>query len=359
MVRKLDNERISALNEQSDLPSEDHLKASSTLHSIYSQKLHYVNLHSGLGKEVQENEEKIKRFENELMEKTNNDIVIQSYFLENNCHAQIKDFTYCEKHTANIIEDVLSRDVANQELIIKSFGFAYRTYNVLNAQGLLSEDMDTKYKALIQKIEGKKSVVWKDAIESPKIDKMKELVNLTKLPIYMTANHTPADKRNLVSVLDITPNNMVHRQKMTPFTSMSPNVQLGNTVTKLKPHLGNTVTKSIRSVAFVSPSSRLFPVKKEKENFGNSYSSYSYNRRTPDRRTTTFGPSTSPWSNRNYSSISKNLRSNPIVTPHRTFYGNNNASTSGNFSMQTRSKANNNTNTPFSHNPNFRFNPRR
>lgn len=222
------------------------------MHSIYSQKLHYSNLKSCLEKKIQLNEADIAKYEMELLEKSNNDIVVRSYFVENNSLTQSKDVDQLQKHIVDVAKKVIEKNNSNQEFSVDLIAFANKAYHVLNGLGHLSEDMEAKFKSMIQKMNGKKSVVWRDNVDSPKINKVNEIVDMFRLDLYMATNATPSHKRNLVAVRDITPTyNSV--QSRTPFKNNS-NVPSHN--------LGNTVTKS-RSVAVISPG---FTIKIEKEN---------------------------------------------------------------------------------------------
>lgn len=235
LFRKYDSERLKILE---DIDSEDivEMKSHDPLHSIYSQKLHYSNMKVDLEQKVNQNEREIEQYRTELLEMTHNDIVVQSYFLHNDCISQNKDYNFSEKHIKDTVKEMFGKFESIQDLFSSSFVFVHKAYHILNGLGQLSEDMESKFKSIIQKTKGKKTVAWKDNIESPTIAKMKEIVDVFHMPVYMGQNSTPSQKRSLVAVRDITP------------------IDFGKTKTVFqnKTNLGNTITKS-KSIAIVSP----------------------------------------------------------------------------------------------------------
>lgn len=200
-LKKWENERITSLNRE--VEADEFKESSGPYHHFQQQKLHYLNEHEKTKKEVDENEDAIFRLKAELLAATNNDIVVRSYFMENDCKTQAKEVEFSKTHTSDVLKDIIDSKDADQEHIISLHKFGYRSYNVLKAQGLISEEMEATYKSLIQKAECKKSVVWKDAAQTPK--KVQDLLNIAELPIYMTNDESTHSNHNLVSALEITP----------------------------------------------------------------------------------------------------------------------------------------------------------
>lgn len=209
MYRNQDNERISLYNQ--DVESSE-LKASTSAFShFHHKKLHFVNKQTDLQKELDVTEEKIKHFETELMEKFNDDIVIQAYFDKSICQLQSKELSLYESHTKCVLENVFTREESNEEIHAETYKLAHRSCCVLKAQGLLSIEMDNKWKDIMRKLEGKKEVKWRDDVKTPKADKITDKVSLAKLSVYLNNLESPADKRSLASILHITP--LLHKIK--------------------------------------------------------------------------------------------------------------------------------------------------
>lgn len=209
MYRSQDNERISRLNNEVE---SSELKASTSAFShFHHQKLHFVNKKTDLMKELEEVEEKVNHFETELMEKFKEDIVIQTYFDKNNCQLQAREVALAEDHTKSVLENLFSREEHNEEILAETFNLAHRSCCVLKAQGLLSTEMDSKLKDIVRKLEGKKEVKWRDNVVTPKVKMISEKVSLAKLPVYLNDLESPAEKRSLESILDITP--LIHKIK--------------------------------------------------------------------------------------------------------------------------------------------------
>lgn len=188
------------------------MKASNNASShIHHKKLHFVNKQTDLQKELDDIEEKIKIFETQLMEKFNGDIVIQAYFDKNISELQAKELSLYEDHTKSVLENVFTREESYEEIHADTYNLAHRSCCVLKAQGLLSAEMDNKWKDIMRKLEGKKEVKWRDNANTPKADKITEKVSLAKLNVYLNKSDSPADKHSLASYVHITP--LLHKIK--------------------------------------------------------------------------------------------------------------------------------------------------
>nr|XP_027197880.1 kinesin-like protein KIF18A [Dermatophagoides pteronyssinus] len=319
LFREYENERAKLFNV---IEEENRSEQTKSLHSIYGQKLHYSNLKISIEEQVKENETKIMEFENDLIAATDNDIIVRSYFIENHCIVKKKDMDMFQEHSKKMFEEFYSKYNAFHELTEDTFNYIYKSYHILNGLGKLSEEMDEKFQSIAQKINGKKSVIWRDNIDSTSMIKTKAIIKLFSLPVYDgVMNNTPENKRNLVAIRDITPrllrpiqNN--HNGGGTPKHIGTMNHQ----------GLGNTITKS-RNVAMINT-----PGQQQQQNssryYNNNYKSPKYFNQ--------------PWPR----SISSSQRKQ-----QRQFgYRNNN-----NFNYNNDGLSNSRTNSEnFSYNPNFR-----
>ncbi|OTF84198.1 kinesin-like protein KIF18A-like protein [Euroglyphus maynei] len=203
LFRDYENERLKLLN---IIGEENRSDITKGLHSIYGQKLHYSNQKLSIEKEVEENEAKIMKYENDLMAKTDNNMVVRTYFLENHFIIKEKDMNIAQEHHRKMIEEFYSKYGAFEELTEDLFNFTYRSYHILNGMEKLSEEMDEKFQSIVQKIKGKKNVIWCDDIDSTAVNKTKAMLKLFSLPVYdAILNNTPDNKKNLVAIRDITP----------------------------------------------------------------------------------------------------------------------------------------------------------
>ncbi|KPM07603.1 kinesin-like protein KIF18A-like protein [Sarcoptes scabiei] len=275
--RTLDNQRLKLLemDEENDGKQDrNDLKSKENLHSIYSQKLYYMNLKSSFQKEVDENQTKINKLEKELLEKTNNDLVVRCFFKENKYETQSSNIVIAEKHYKKIIEEFLSRYECYEDLNSDVMSVLYKFYHMLNGLGHLSEEMNDRMKSIVHKIKGRKNVVWRDNVDSPTFNKQKDLERIFSFPMFMSVCDTSEEneKRNLVAVHDITPT--LNKNKNNLYNNHSHNQN-----TQHNSALGNTVTKA-RNVAIVSPAFGLKQPLKGKENqrsYFNNNSSIHYN----------------------------------------------------------------------------------
>lgn len=183
-------------------------KTNDGLHSIYSQQLHYSNLKSSIYNDLEANENKILKLEKELLEKTNNDIVVQSYFIYNKSKTQLDDINQSSNHNIKMTKQILSKQKHDEDMMYDCVNFSNKVYHVMNGQGQISDELEAEYKNVVQKFKGKKSVIWRDDIDSPKLQKEKELLDLFSWTLDSNKLAlTPDDnKRNLISIRNITPN---------------------------------------------------------------------------------------------------------------------------------------------------------
>lgn len=220
------------------------ISKSDPLQALYNQKLHFSGQKSSLENKVEENENKIKRIENELKEQTSSDDwLIDRFFTNENMNAEFKDKSFAERHAIEIAKEILCRMESNEDLMIESVKLNRHSYHCLNGMGRLSEELEIAFTSLLRKVEGKKSVNWKDNISSPKLSKRREVESLFSLPTYSSIPVTPLanTSRALVSIHDITPySHSIHLtpEKSTPLTQKNFNLSklsLNSTITKKSP----------------------------------------------------------------------------------------------------------------------------
>ncbi|CAG2100216.1 unnamed protein product [Medioppia subpectinata] len=250
LFRKYDIERHKLMaSEEYDMNA---ITKADPLQSLYNQKLHYSDQKSTLELKVEENENKIKRIESELKEQTGEeDWLINRYFIDENMKTEFNDKSFAEKHSTEMAKEILSRLDTNEELMTESVKLNRHSYHCLNGMGRLSEELGNAFTSLLRKVEGKKSVIWKDDISSPVISKRKEVENLFVLPTYSAIPKTPQanTSRALVSVHDITPYYTTNRtpEKSTPLMPRNTNSSLS---------LTSSANKSTK-VAIVSANKRV------------------------------------------------------------------------------------------------------
>ncbi|KAH9515912.1 Kinesin-like protein kif18a [Dermatophagoides farinae] len=231
--RKYENERLKLLNILGEENQSDHSKG---LHSIYEQTSYYSNLKSSIEKEVEENENKIMKFENDLMANTDNDMIVQTYFEKNHTILEKKEMKFNREHQRKMMKEFFSKYYAFEEFDgdFLDFIYKYKSYDILNDKGKLSDEMDEKFRSIVHKIKGKKNVIWRDDIDPTSINRMKKMLQLFSLPVYdVTLNNTPEIKRNLVAIRDITPRLLrpIQNRNVTPIHIGQMNHQnLGNTI---------------------------------------------------------------------------------------------------------------------------------
>ena len=257
MFRKIDVQRYKLM--ATDDIDMDSTNKSDPLQALYNQKLHYSGLKTSLETKVEENENKIKRIESELKEQTEpDDWLIERFFIDEDMKAEFKDKTFAEKHAIEIAKEILCRLESNEDLMTESVRLNRHSYHSLNGMGRLSEELEEAFNSLLRRVEGKKSVNWKDNISSPKISKRKEVENLFSLPTYVAIPLTPVanTSRALVSVHDITPYS-INVRDMTP-EKKTPLAERSFNLTKLS--LTSSSHKSSKSpVAIVAANKRSTP----------------------------------------------------------------------------------------------------
>ncbi|KAI1295387.1 Kinesin-like protein KIF18A [Halotydeus destructor] len=158
MMRKLDNERRNALTqrESGEVPNEPSA-------GLHNSKLHYSEVKDSLEKEIEQNQKSLDRLKEELLTKTgSNDWLILNYFSEHNLKADFKDFSYSEMHALDMSKELLSRLESNEEENVETMSLLRHFYMILNGQNRLTDDTKAKYDRIIRRIDGKKSVVWRD-----------------------------------------------------------------------------------------------------------------------------------------------------------------------------------------------------
>lgn len=228
LFKKIDQDRVSALETGTVGAIATDSSNPGQFHNLHTQKLHYSNLKQELIAKVEENESQILSLETKLMEQTNGDIVIKSYFDGNRSRARDKVNDHKQKHLTKALEEFVQKFQFIQEINAESVNLNYIFYHVLNGLGHLSEESESKFNDLIGKFKGKKSVVWNDKIGTPKKNQTKQLISLLQLSSSdEIATTTPIDKHSLVYIRDITPNIMASMKQNggnTPLRDLSTNV---------------------------------------------------------------------------------------------------------------------------------------
>ncbi|RWS31043.1 kinesin-like protein KIF18A [Leptotrombidium deliense] len=192
MLRKLESKRIKVLtgrNEEGDASKKDHLRA------LYSQKVHYDDVKEVLLKKIEDNEKILSDLEADVRKRTETgDLLIDAYFTDQHLKTEFKDMCYAEKHANEIANELMSRFDANEEVIVEAMSLIRHTHLLLSGMNRLSEELQEKFLAIQRKVEGKKSVVWRDNV--PRRDRLSvyaqiDLRHVLLLPTYTAIPRSP------------------------------------------------------------------------------------------------------------------------------------------------------------------------
>ena len=158
ILRKIEKERLENLG--SDRADVDNFDSFGSLHT---KKLHYLDVRSDVEDKLRENEMAINQIEKDLRSKVGDkDWFIDAYFRDANLVQESLDVEKAQKHYQDISKIFYQRLESNEELILEQADLLRHSHNFLGGIERLSEELDDRFTSLQRKVEGKKSVVWRD-----------------------------------------------------------------------------------------------------------------------------------------------------------------------------------------------------
>lgn len=89
------------------------------------------------------------------------DSVIEPYLVERERIHELEEKKFCEQHAYDIAQDGINRLIATESLLVEAAHVVRYTHAITKGRGL-SDPLEAKLSQLFKKLEGKKSVVWKD-----------------------------------------------------------------------------------------------------------------------------------------------------------------------------------------------------
>jgi hypothetical protein len=190
LLRRIEKDRMerigSAVNEKENFGS------------LHSKKLHFIDLRNAADEALQENEQELSQMEKDLKSQVGDkDWFIDAYFRDNNLTAQFRDMAANEKHATEVARTLIKRLETNEELIIDMESLLTMTRDVLSGTNRLSDEMDERFIALHRRIEGKKSVVWRDDQSDNTITVSRhELESMFSLTVFRANPNSPTAKKS-------------------------------------------------------------------------------------------------------------------------------------------------------------------
>lgn len=89
------------------------------------------------------------------------DSVIEPYLVERERIHELEEKKFCEQHAYDLAQDGINRLIATESLLIEAAHVVRYTHAITKGRGL-SDPLEAKLSQLFKKLEGKKSVIWKD-----------------------------------------------------------------------------------------------------------------------------------------------------------------------------------------------------
>lgn len=194
MLRRIEKDRMEAIGSE--------ISEKENFGSLHSKKLHFIDLRNKAEEALQENEQELSRLERELKSQmVEKDWLVDAYFRDNNLVAQSKDMVLSEKHAQDVAKTLIRRLESNEELIIDMESLIRTTHQLLSGTNRLSEEMDEKFNSLRRRIEGKKSVVWRDDQNEPSLNFSRhELENIFAFRSECSSSRKSRKSRQLTSI---------------------------------------------------------------------------------------------------------------------------------------------------------------
>lgn len=168
------------------------------LGSLHSKKLHFIDQRNAADEALQENEQELAQMEKDLKSQVGDkDWFIDAYFRDNNLTAQFRDMSASEKHASDVARTLIKRLESNEELIIDMESLLRTTHQVLSGTNRLSDEMDERFNTVRRRIEGKKSVVWRDDQAEATITVSRhELENMFSLNVFRANASSPSCRKS-------------------------------------------------------------------------------------------------------------------------------------------------------------------
>ena len=131
--------------------------------SLHSKKLYFIDVKKSAEERLKENQQAIDQIEQVIRSKVAvSDWLIDTYFKDQNLMTEIRDRAFAEKHSAEVAKFLIERLETNEDLILESVSLIKHVHKMLSGMNRLTDDLDEKMTSLQKRVEGKKSVVWRD-----------------------------------------------------------------------------------------------------------------------------------------------------------------------------------------------------
>lgn len=190
LLRRIEKDRMEAIGSE--------ISEKENLGSLHSKKLHFIDQRNAADEALQENEQELAQMEKDLKSQVGDkDWFIDAYFRDNNLTAQFRDMAANEKHASDVARTLIKRLESNEELIIDMESLLRTTHQVLSGTNRLSDEMDERFIAVRRRIEGKKSVVWRDDQAEATITVSRhELENMFILNVFRANPSSPSCRKS-------------------------------------------------------------------------------------------------------------------------------------------------------------------
>ena len=168
--------------------------------SLHSKKLHFIDAKKSAEERLLENQSVIDSIENVIRAKigvTINDWLIDTYFKDKNLLTEIKDRAFAEKHSIDVAKWLIERLETNEDLILESVSLNKHIHMMLSGMNRLTDELDEKLSSLQKRVEGKKSVVWRDNPNERTFKSVgrNEIEGVFNLSVFYGGVITPAPSR--------------------------------------------------------------------------------------------------------------------------------------------------------------------
>lgn len=144
------------------------------------------------------------------------DAIMEPFLCEKERLHELEEKRFCEQHAYDIAQDGINRLMSTENLLIEAAHVVRYTHAITKGRGM-SDQLEAKLTQLFKKLEGKKSVIWKDdkyEMENGKDNEpLSQLLSvhdnfsLNFLTPFKNNNtlHSRRLSRNLVSLTNYTP----------------------------------------------------------------------------------------------------------------------------------------------------------
>lgn len=200
LLRKVENERIQAFGGTQ-------AREKDTLGSLHDKRLHFSKQKGATETALLENEMALSQLEKEILARMgDHDWLCKTYIANHRLTVENRDRAFAHRHITEQAKVLLKRIEANEELVIEQAHLLHKVYQIMSGMNRLSEELEGSFNSILKKIEGKKSVVWRDDQADPVLSNISryELESMFLLDIHHAIPSTPKasrKSRQLTSIL--------------------------------------------------------------------------------------------------------------------------------------------------------------